>query len=594
MSPISRAEVFALSGNGTFVPTWFDPRADCASIWRLSSGNAPVVRDLVNPPVTEFSAAKDHDHEEKNVKYSNILNLFKTPQASPIPFSNQVRNAAGGYAWEVDRWTMLDRFLILGSENGTYYIGEHALTVQHAQNVIEAIKEDGERVVAHAVQISTEGRAPKNDPAIFVLALVASYGDDKSRTAAFIALPRICRTGTHLFAFTKACRGMRGWGRGMRKAVSRWYNSQSVESLVYGLVKYGSRQNWSNRDLLRLAHPKPESAEHAQLYRWVVSGQLPESSLAVFGMLRAIETLRATSDIEEAVYLIREFGIPREAVPTELLNEPLVWSALLDNMPMTAMIRNLGNMSKVRVLTERSYGTKRVVEQLGDADRLKRARVHPVGILAALVTYSKGRGIRGSGEWKPVEAINTALNEAFYESFGNVEPTGKRLLLGLDVSGSMAGTMVQGIAGLDCRRACGAMALVTASVESGAEFIAFDTDSYQVRIKPDQKLEDVVRTLEKTGGGGTDCSAPIEYARRKRIPVDAFVIYTDSETWHGNQHPAQAVVRYRKEMGIMAKLVVVAMASNRSSIAAPSDAGMLNVVGFDTAVPNLISEFIRA
>ena len=72
------------------------------------------------------------------------------------------------------------------------------------------------------------------------------------------------------------------------------------------------------------------------------------------------------------------------------------------------------------------------------------------------------------------------------------------------------------------------------------------------------------------------------------------MIYTDSETWHGNQHPAQAVVRYRKEMGIMAKLVVVAMASNRSSIAAPSDAGMLNVVGFDTAVPNLISEFIRA
>ena len=60
---------------------------------------------------------------------------------------------------------------------------------EHAQNVIEAIKEDGERVVSRITTISYEGRAPKNDPAIFALALAASCGNDKTRAAAFDALP---------------------------------------------------------------------------------------------------------------------------------------------------------------------------------------------------------------------------------------------------------------------------------------------------------------------------------------------------------------------------------------------------------------------
>jgi 60 kDa SS-A/Ro ribonucleoprotein len=44
-------------------------------------------------------------------------------------------------------------------------------------------------------------------------------------------------------------------------------------------------------------------------------------------------------------------------------------------------------------------------------------------------------------------------------------------------------------------------------------------------------------------------------------------------------------------MGIAAKLVVVAMASNGFSVADPDDAGMLDVVGFDAATPQVISDF---
>ena len=54
--------------------------------------------------------------------------------------------------------------------------------------------------------------------------------------------------------------------------------------------------------------------------------------------------------------------------------------------------------------------------------------------------------------------------------------------------------------------------------------------------------------------GGTDCALPMLDALSKKIPVDCFVILTDSETWAGPTHPAEALRKYRQEMGIPAKL----------------------------------------
>src|ERR1022692_1402168 len=69
----------------------------------------------------------------------------------------------------VDIWTRLTRFLMLGSECGTYYVQQRALTVENATAVIECLKTDGLRVVRTVVEISTSGRAPKNEPALFAL-----------------------------------------------------------------------------------------------------------------------------------------------------------------------------------------------------------------------------------------------------------------------------------------------------------------------------------------------------------------------------------------------------------------------------------------
>ena len=69
------------------------------------------------------------------------------------------------------------------------------------------------------------------------------------------------------------------------------------------------------------------------------------------------------------------------------------------------------------------------------------------------------------------------------------------------------------------------------------------------------------------------------------------MVYTDSETWAGDVHPVQALREYRERTGIAARLVVVGMVSNGFTIADPEDPGMLDVVGFDTATPDVVSGF---
>ena len=542
----------------------------------------------------------------------------RVPQWAPIPGAGQAPNSAGGFAWEVDDWARLRRFLILRSEGGSYYASEWTLTRENAQAVERCIREEGVRAVAEIARASEEGRAPKNDPALFALAMAAGLGDEPTRRAALAALPRVARTGSHLFQFATFVEQFRGWGRSLRRAVGGWYTGRPVDAAAHQAVKYRQRDGVTHRDLLRLAHPggtvsagNPSlevSPEHAALFEWIARGT------AADGLPRIVEGFveaQAAETPKQAAALVREYRLPREALKPEHLTSPEVWWALLDDMPMTALIRNLATMTRVGVIAPGSEGTATVIAQLGDGERIRKARVHPIAVLAALRTYGAGHGARGRGEWNPVREIVDAPDAAFYAAFGNVDPTGKRLLLALDVSGSMVGGQVAGVPGLTPRDASAALALVTAATESRYETVGFYAGDHgfskrgvgrfagrtdgltPLSISPRQRLDDAVKTVSGLPFGGTDCALPMLYAQAMEREIDTFVIYTDSETWAGDIHPAQALRDYRHASGIDARLVVVGMVSNGFSIADPADRAMLDVVGFDTATPQLIADFAR-
>src|SRR5712664_575069 len=102
------------------------------------------------------------------------------------------------------------------------------------------------------------------------------------------------------------------------------------------------------------------------------------------------------------VKLIDQFDLPREAIPTQWLNEVAVWDALLVRMPMTAMMRNLGKMTSLGLLAPLSDAKRLIVRKLRDETALKRARIHPLAILIAQKIYAQGKSDKGSLKWSPV------------------------------------------------------------------------------------------------------------------------------------------------------------------------------------------------
>lgn len=523
--------------------------------------------------------------------YAQHFSLRRTPQSEPI--AGTVPNSAGGHVFALSDWARLERFLVLGSEGGSYYASPRTLTRENAQAVVRCLAEDGARAVAAIVATSESGRAPKQDPAIFALALAAAAaGEDAlaTRRAALAALPRVCRTGTHLFQFATAVEAMRGWGRGLRRAVGAWYLARDLDALAWQAVKYRSRGGWSHRDLLRLAHPETGEPARAALFDWICRGTLAEAAPALVHAFAAVQAEGVNG--AAAAQMVRSHGLPWEALPTGLMTSPAVGAALIERMPIGALVRQLGRLTAMGTLKPFSAETEHVVAVLSDRDRILKARLHPMALLVALRTYAAGHGERGRLAWEPVGAIVEALNAAFYTAFAAVRPTGKRLVLALDVSGSMAGGSVAGSA-LTPREAAAAMALVTAATEERYQIVGFTDGLTPLPIGPSLRLDAAVAATAGLPFGGTDCAQPMLWALERGIAADAFVVLTDSETWAGGMHPVEALRQYRARTGIAAKLVVVGLVSNGFSIADPADAGMLDVVGFDAAAPAVIADFLR-
>ena len=162
---------------------------------------------------------------------------------------------------------------------------------------------------------------------------------------------------------------------------------------------------------------------------------------------------------------------------------------------------------------------------------------------------------------------------------------------------------VTGLSNLTAREAAAAMATVIArqaerhvikgfSADRTAGWSFADTRMHPLPITRSSTLSDAVRVTSDLPFGATDCALPMLDALEQGIEADAFIVLTDNETWAGDVHPSEALRRYRRKTGIPAKLVVAAMTATECSIADPEDDGMLDVVGFDTAAPNVIQDFL--
>jgi 60 kDa SS-A/Ro ribonucleoprotein len=574
-----------------------------------------------------------------------------------------------------------------------------------------------------------------------------------------------------------------GIGRGIRRVFGEYFYSRTGIEIANLMTKYQNREGWNIKDVLTLIHIDSKkmkddggrlAIEHVFKTKEEFAPILaaaPPTADATKTLLSAIKEIHTIAErpfqpcanpslaglsnyqygeeIDRIVHLINTVGLCREQLPSQLFKYRKVWEALLmskgangkgKGMPLTALIRNLGKLSTTEIGIITPGGsplTKHICDRITDAHDIKRSKIHPYNILVAMLTYKKGAGDKGSLVWSPNPNIIAALDKAFKLAFQNITPTGKRIKIALDVSGSMSSAFCTGSPVVSCAIGSVAMMMMTLYVENqhrlklaassvpdlpttaaAAQQLA-EAMKWKTTLLPDGRtlyehtetkqcqfhkpqgvpppnggatLDSKVKssaapsrpptlaeykatkkylghpdaepprpsfgysssyysspptpylpelypasaipsnvticafantlteltnaivgymdaTIDPTTGlptmsiddalklvempfSSTDCSLPMVRALENREQVDAFVIYTDSETYMGKIHPQAALEQYRAATGINAKLIVVGMTSNCLTIADPKDLNTLNLSGFDTATPRLINDFI--
>lgn len=544
----------------------------------------------------------------------------------------QVTNNAGGYVYQVDDAQRVRRFLILGSEGGSFYANERSLTMHNFQTLQTMATSEPVAMWKILKEVNNGNLAARHSTVLLGLAILHSLtpathtievqrGEETKklqerhpvRDLIDDEFTSFVRTGSHLFEFVQYALMFRKWGASLRRLVASWYEDRGADDLAYQMLKYQSRKGWAHRDVLRMAHPKltgtprgvvgyaVKGTEDADYQEHLAAGDLPVV-LDQFQRVKHGDLAPTQAD-----------ALTWEMLPSAALADPEVWRALITNrkLPYTAMLRNLGRMTKIGVFDQAEYVVA-VGRILGDGDHITKARVHPFNVLTALTTYTGGHGFRGKLAWAPKQPIVDALDGAFYKAFQNVEPTGQRILVGLDVSASMSAPLMD--SSITARIGSVAMSMATVAADPvTTDVVAFTSAGWcpegqyqpnrvgyalssgiqEVGLSPRRRLDDIITETGKLPWGGTDCALPILWAAAHKKEYDAFVIYSDNETWGGKVQVVDALTEYRRRINPRAKLIVVMMTATQFTIGDPTDPGTLNVVGFDSSAPAVISNFIQ-
>lgn len=521
-------------------------------------------------------------------KYGNLANPSNIPvttKAAPA----QEKNSAGGYVFLVDDWTLFQRFLLLGTEAGSYYASDRDLTLAASTAMINCIRLDGIRFVRMCVEY--RDRVYKRDTVIFALLHVFKHGDVDAKRLAADMFDKICTTGSDVLMAMAMMKELKfGSSRVKARAFRSWYTNKTPEQLAYQVVKYRTRNNMSHDYVWHYCHgsarKNPKLAPilcrlHSGFKQEVFEA---EDSAFIPDIIKTFVRLQsmASDPAGVAATILENKSVTWEMIPTDVSNDLRVQKALLRDMPMTATIRNLAKYTATGLLNNDDDAIKMVLDRLSDAEYIKRSKIHPLKIYIAAKQYALGHGNLGNLKWEPNLRIVAALETAFVHAMThNLPKSEKRILVGVDISGSMETPTA--ISGVSCRELAIVMSYILANQYPNAEVVPFHTIVLTDRPRAlGRSVSDYVASFP-LDPAGTNCGVLFEYAIKSDKAFEAIVCMTDNETWKGH-HPFAKLYEYRSKIKTHTKSILMPIVANRFSINSPDDRFSFEIVGADPSM----------
>jgi len=527
--------------------------------------------------------------------------LAQTPQTKPIPGRERemVKNLSGGYAFKREDIDLFRRFLITGTLNGTYYAQGAKLTKDFV-NIVNDLASVGKYDDIFAVMddVNDNSLAASKDPTLYVLAyLTSSTFPVAERTKAWSRLKRYCRIGTHLLHFIDYMEGFHGWGYASRKYVGQWFTERSIDSLANQAIKYRQRDGWAMRDALMLAHPKPENGAQDLMFKFLTTkdpkdlekrlgervGELPP-------LVRAYLLAQEAKEPKVVVDLIFEHGLTMEMIPTEMLKHKAVWEALLvRKQGLTWLVRNAGNLTRRDIFNDPKMLDMYVqaVQTWAEEDN---AKVHPINYFLAWKFYQAGGkgGKSRNSEFTPMRSVTDLLGRKFMDSLGSLERRPGKHVIVLDESQSMSHA-TSGKDIISCWDAALGIGICLQNRYEQASVWSFDTGL--------RKRSGLIGLDWKAQGGGTDMSKAVEaFVRECDGPnkPDSLIVLTDTESYAGNGHVAQAMTRLRRDQKRRIKLACLDLGQANGSPLDPKDTDSLLINGFDASAVTVLEGFLNS
>ena len=588
-------------------------------------------------------------------RYAEIINQTKndgTPQTEAIPGREErmSKNEAGGVTFTKPEELKLRMWLVMGSNDGNYYVSGDNITKDAAGIVMEYIHSGRTLELLRIIQelnTASKGKASsvvRKTESIFALAMVKVFADGSHDLAQLYEVIKegvVVSTVSQLTEWLNNIYMLNGgkltMGNGMKRAVEGFLTTrtgkneeQSNRWLAYQLTKYRGRTYGDHRintsDILRLAHAKPANKFQDAMFFWVLNREGDNKQTLIEAMaddatqseaidyIYGFELLQRAKTDREVVELIHGRGYTWEMIPSQFMKSVDVLRALMGlpteyseparhadgnprwSMPFTALLRNVPRFAAAGLFEEHDI-LQRFEEVLtGDkaVASMRWARVHPIRVLQAYKGYSSGSS--RNLKWEVIPTVKAMLEQAFYLSFGALEPTGKRTLHAVDCSYSMTSSVL-GMEGFSAREASAVLMMAAIRSEKLSNLIlkGFNDTLSNLPITPNDSLDAVQHKMDRFDWGSTDCSLPMYYALDNNVDVEAFVMYTDNETWAGRRgHPQEALEKYRASSPSRAnaKLIVWSMCYNEASVADPEDALSMELIGFDANAIDITRKFI--
>ena len=479
-------------------------------------------------------------------------------------------NRAGAGAYDYFPRHKLAQYAATGCLTNTFYAGAE----EQLETVLQLAEQLDPAFVARAAVYARKKGHMKDVPAL-LLAVLSTKSPELLRKA----FPQVIDNGRMLRNFVQIMRsgvvGRKSLGTVPKALVRQWLDTAPERLLIDATVGASP----SLKDVVRMAHPKPTDASREAFYGWLL------------GKPHLFERL------PQALQELKLFEMDRSREIPDVPFQMLTALKLSSGMWAQVALHGGWHMLRMNLNTFARHGVfllpgmaEAIAEKLSNREAIRRARVLPYQLLIAH---------RSLGVDVP-KNVRQALEKAMEIALENVPSFRGQVVVCPDVSSSMSspitgrrGSATSAVRCIDVA-ALIAAAIMKANLE--AQVLPFAEYVRAVELSVRDSVMTNANKLASLGGGGTNCSAPLDRLLKGGARADLVILVSDNQSWvdaraRGASQTMQLWSLFRQR-NPKAKLVCIDL-QPYGTTQAVEGTDVLNVGGFSDDVFEIVRLFAR-